>query len=306
MNQTYQKAREFIYRNARPLDLARWQYHFENGSKEAVLKALAYYQNDDGGFGHALEIDAWNPKSSPIQTWVATEVLREINFEDSSHPIVKGILSYLDSRKDFDNNFWYKMVKNNNDYPHAPWWHTEIDSADNGDYNPTACLAGFIIRFSGKESELYKLGCRIAREAVKQLISGERENGMHTITCYIRLMQYIEAAKATDIIDLAILKAKLIEQVKNCITQNTDEWKISYVCKPSQFIDTQNSIFYVGNEAIADFECEFIIRTQLEDGSWNVTWDWGNYQSTWAISRNWWKANGIILNLCYLKQFSKL
>ena len=44
---TFEKARDFIYRNARPLDLARWQYHFENGSKEAVLKALSYYQNAD-------------------------------------------------------------------------------------------------------------------------------------------------------------------------------------------------------------------------------------------------------------------
>lgn len=79
MNTTFQNARKFIYRNARPLDLARWQYHFENGSAEAVINALSYYQNDDGGFGYALEADAWNPNSSPIQTWTATEILREIN-----------------------------------------------------------------------------------------------------------------------------------------------------------------------------------------------------------------------------------
>ena len=80
---TYQIARTFIYRNARPLDIARWQYHFDGGSKEAVLTALAAYQNEDGGFGHALEPDCWNPNSAPIQTWTATEVLREIDFTDS-------------------------------------------------------------------------------------------------------------------------------------------------------------------------------------------------------------------------------
>ena len=88
-----EKAKVFIYRNARPLDLARWQYHFENGSKEAVLTALAYYQNEDGGFAHALEPDAWNPNSSPIQTWAATEILHEIDFTDSSHPLITGILT---------------------------------------------------------------------------------------------------------------------------------------------------------------------------------------------------------------------
>lgn len=58
MHHVFQKAGEFIYRNSRSLVLARWQYHFEDGSKEAVLKALSYYQNEDGGFGHALEPDA--------------------------------------------------------------------------------------------------------------------------------------------------------------------------------------------------------------------------------------------------------
>ena len=97
MNAMYEKTRRFLYRNARPLDIARWQYHFENGSKEAVLTALSCYQNEDGGFGHALEEDCWNPNSSPIQTWVATEILREIEFTDASHPVIQGILRYLAS-----------------------------------------------------------------------------------------------------------------------------------------------------------------------------------------------------------------
>ena len=42
MKTVFEKAREFMYRNARPLDLARFQYHFENGSKDAVVNALSY------------------------------------------------------------------------------------------------------------------------------------------------------------------------------------------------------------------------------------------------------------------------
>lgn len=88
-NISFEKARTFIYRNARPLDIARCQYYFEGGSKEAVLTALSFYQNEDGGFGHALDLDAWNPNSTPIQTWAASEILREINFTDNAHPIIK-------------------------------------------------------------------------------------------------------------------------------------------------------------------------------------------------------------------------
>lgn len=306
MNNLFQKARAFIYRNARPLDFARWQYHFENGSKAAVLNALSYYQNEDEGFGHGLEPDAWNPNSSPIQTWYATEILREIDFTDNSHPVIKGILNYLASRKDFNGHYWNNIIKSNNDYPHAPWWNTETGSTAHDDYNPTACLAGFIIKYADKNSELYNLGCRLAKEAVNTYMNQGFLSNMATVLCYIRLMQYVEEAGATDLFDLHALQAKLTKQVESCISRNTDEWDRSYVCKPSLFINGKESIFYRSNKEIADFECDFILKTQLDDGSWNITWSWPAYPEAWAVSKNWWKANGIISNLLYLRGFNKI
>ncbi len=50
----FTKGREFVYRNARPLEMALWEFHFEHGSAEEVLKRLAFFQNEDGGFGHAI------------------------------------------------------------------------------------------------------------------------------------------------------------------------------------------------------------------------------------------------------------
>lgn len=306
MNQTLKKARTFIYRNARPLDLARWQYHFEGGSKEAVLTSLAAYQNEDGGFGHALEPDAWNPNSSPIQTWTATEILREIDFTDNTHPIIQGILSYLASGKDFDGKFWYNTVRSNNDYPHAPWWHTDSNSTCHNSYNPTACLAGFIVRFADRDSDLYRLGCRIAKEAYDAYFEQDLLGDMHTAACYIRLWQYCDETGMVDVIDLTALKERLREQVQHSITKNTAEWKTGYICKPSQFFNTRSSIFYSDNRDIADYECDFIIKSQLDDGCWNIPWGWNGYPEEWSISKNWWKGNGAILNMLYLKGFGKL
>lgn len=297
---TLDRARDFIYKNARPLDLSRWNYHFENGSKEDVIKALQFYQNQDGGFGHALEADSWNPNSSPIQTWEATEILREINFTDNAHPIIRNVLHYLESGKDFDDSFWYNTVRSNNDYPHAPWWHTESDSTCHNDYNPTACLAGFIIRFSDRQSDIFQLGCHIAQKAFKQLLLSERENDMHTLSCFIRLMQYCKEAEVTNLIDLSVLESKLKKQVNDIITQDKTKWEASYICKPSQFINSTDSDFYSENKDIADYECEYIIKSQLEDGSWNIPWNWTDYPEEWAVAKNWWKANVVIQNLLYL------
>jgi hypothetical protein len=302
---TFKKAEKFIYRNARPLDLARWQYHFENGSKENVLTALSYYQNEDGGFGHALEADSWNPNSSPIQTWAAAEILWEIDFIEKDHKIIKGILNYLQSGENFNGHFWRNSIKSNNDFPHAPWWHVSDTNVSDTNYNPTVCLAGFIIRFADKNSRLFESGCEIAKEAVTQLMSDERENDMHTISCYIRFMQYCEGS-SQEFINLSDLRNKLTEQVNKLITKDITQWKTSYICKPSQFFNSDNSVFYKGNEETALYECEYIVKTQLTDGSWNIPWGWKDFPKEWAISENWWKSNIIINNIRYLKGFNKL
>lgn len=307
MNKTFERTRAFIYRSARPLDLARWQYHFENGSKEAVIKALSVYQNGDGGFGHALEPDMWNPNSSPMQTWAATEILRETGFEDAAHPVIRGILSYLENTGDFNSHYWYASIKSNGDFPHAPWWGFS-DDPDHlcNNYNPTACLAGFIIRFAGKNCGLYKLGCKIAGEACEFYAGRGLINDMHAGLCFVRLWQYCEEAGVTETIGLASLKERLRGQVKHNITENTAEWETGYVCRPSQFFNSRDSIFYTDNRDIAGYECEFIIRSQLEDGSWNIPWEWGDYPEEWAVSKNRWKGSGAVLNMLYLKGMGRL
>ena len=307
MINTYQKARKFIYRNARPLDIARWQYHFEGGSKESVLTALAAYQNEDGGFGHALEPDCWNPNSAPIQTWTATEILREIDFTDATHPIIQGILRYLAGGENFNGKFWPFAIKSNEDYPHAPWWgYSEADDDGDYGYNPTACLAGFIIRFADKDSVLYQLGRKIAKDAFDSYFGQELLGDNHTAGCYIRLWQYCEESGVTDLINLAALKERLREQVRHSITKDTASWETDYICTPSFFFKTNDSIFYADNKDIADYECEFIVKSQLEDGSWSIPLGWAAYPEEWAISKNWWKGNGAILNMLYLKGMEKL
>ena len=305
-HECHEKARTFLYRNARPLDLARWQYHFEGGSKDAVLTALKCYQNKDGGFGHALEPDAWNPYSSPIQTWVAMEILRETDFTDSTHPIIQGILRYLESGQDFNGQFWFNTVKTNNDYPHAPWWHTGSTSTSHHNYNPTACLAGFILCFAQQDSRLYRLGKRIAGEAFDAYMNGELLDDMHTSKCFIRLKQYAQEAESKDVFDIAALQDKLLRQVHYNITQDTEQWETGYICKPSQFFNDRTSEYYQNNSEIAEYESAFILRTQLEDGSWAIPWGWADYPEAWALSKNWWKADIIIKNLLYLKGFGKL
>ncbi|AMC93829.1 hypothetical protein AOC36_07475 [Erysipelothrix larvae] len=301
----YEKTKDFVYRNARPLDIARWRYHFEYGALSHVLKGLSHYQNDDGGFGHALEPDSRNPNSTPIQTWLAAEILREINFDDGSHPIIQGILMYLDSGQDFDGYYWANTVQTNNDYPHAVWWHNHHGS-NNDTANPTAALVGFILKYANPHSSLYQKAKEIAIEVVQSLFQNNEETEMHVLLCYIRLYESLIESKTVGLVDMEAFKTILLSSVQKSITHDTTQWGVAYITKPSQFIRCPHSIFYPQNKDIIDFECKFILNTQQDDGSWNIPWQWDAYPEQWAISKNWWAVNMCIENISLLRNFDKL
>ena len=302
----FQVIRKWMYRNARPLDIARWKYFFENGNKEDVLIALSAYQNPDGGFGHALEADSWNPNSSPIQTWCATEILYELEITNKDNEIVKGILSYLNSKKDFENGYWFAEIPSNDDYPHAQWWSYGGNVVEDWGYNPTVCLAGFILYFADKQSELYQLAIEIVKKATDEFLECKRLEDMHELLCLIRCYEYCIKSGINDIFEPNRMLNCIVKKVKAAIGEDKESWKDSYVCKPSQFMITPDSIFYVDNKDVADYEVKFIIETMNPDGTWDVNWNWDDYQEQWALSKNWWKANQILINLKYLKSFGYL
>lgn len=295
----YEKARKFIYRNARPLELARWKYHFENGSAEDVVKILSVYQNEDGGFGHALEADNWNTHSTPVTTWSATTYLREIGFPDCADAMIQGILKYLDSGKDFAEGKWFNVVAGNNDYPHAIWWECKEAAGMPGD-NPTVSLAGFILKFADKDSALYYKAQAIVKQAVEAFLENGSEE-FHTLKCFYELLRYCEEMKDFALFDLSVFQTKLYEMISRVICKEPEKWFTDYVCKPSMFWEKGCS--YI-DEELAKVEADMIMRRQLPDGSFPITWQWWTEYKEFEISANWWKSCIIIDNMLYLRALS--
>lgn len=303
----FTKARGFVYRNARPLDLSLWRYFFEGGSKEDVLEMLAFYQNPDGGFGNALEADMWNPNSIPVGVWKATEVLANIGFTDAAHPLVKGMLSYLDSESGFDRDTrqWTYTMPTNNDYPHAIWWeHTGAPKEFNP--NPNAALAGFILAYADKNSTLYQKGCDLAVRSYNYMIENFPVTEKHIVSCYIRLYEYCMQAGETRLFDLDTFREKIRQMVDGSLCKDLEKWGKEYVATPSTFINSPQSFLYKGNEALIDKECQRIREQQLEDGAFTVPWIWCTEYKEYEIAKNWWKTQLIIEKLLYLKNFGQL
>lgn len=304
----FESAARFMYRCARPLDLARWQFHFEGGERDAVLRALSAYQNADGGFGHALEADSFNPNSCPIQTWAATEILRETGADSAdgaARPIVQGILRYLDSGADFDEGRrqWRNAVPSNNDFPCAAWWKCGEDGGDFR-YNPTAALAGFALRFAAPESRLYALCLSLAGEAADWLGRQPAFAEQHIAACFIRLYEDCAAAGVAPF-DADALLARLREMARLCLEDAPEKWGREYAAFPSDLISSPESPLRPTLSGVIAAQCDYIRGGQLPDGSFPVPWTWYNDDPGFPIAELWWKGDMLVKFMRFLRAFGE-
>ena len=83
MNKTLELGTNFIWKNARLLERAIFELHFLNGSSKRILDILLAYQNEDGGFGNALEPDLRSPDSQPLFVEFAMRTLYDSKLRDT-------------------------------------------------------------------------------------------------------------------------------------------------------------------------------------------------------------------------------
>ncbi len=141
-SQRLQKAQDFTWRNARLIERYLFTCLFANGSKEPVLAALRAYQNEDGGFGNALEPDKRCPSSQPQDIEIALHILDAI--DAMNDPMVVRACDYLVTITTPEGGVPYALPSVNA-YPHAPWWTVEENPP--ASLNPTAAIAGLLFKY---------------------------------------------------------------------------------------------------------------------------------------------------------------
>lgn len=294
----------WIHRNARELELAIWRYHYENGKKEDVLKALMYYQNEDGGFGNGVDPDNWNVNSLPYATLLVIHILNEIEFYDMQHPIYLGIKRYLDMGISFPDG-WSFTVPSNEEFPHASYYNYEEN------YNKTESI-GIILGFCTfiieryQASPIYSEVLTLAGTMLGKLYSDEL--GDMGPSGYITLLRAMKEASIAGY-DYADLEIRLKDIVNNSIQRNPEQW-LSYGYRPSDYIKSKDSMFYEDNKDIIEIEMDFLCDTLPENDVWPIPWSWfennEKYPKESVISGNWYKAMKAIEKTRILDNFMRL
>ena len=302
--ETQRRLRRWLQCNARPLEWALYLQKFENGSVEAVLDALAAYQNPDGGFGYALEPDDWNQNSTLNATVYAMQRMMGIGV--SHHPLMDGALRFLRSGACFQKEEWQFCTPSSREFPHAPWWGMSEEEAKEENPGVTNKVAGLLLELCQPEDSLYQTALRVAQRSFPVFMQlppkGEREVEGYALLLphWIRLGVAPDPEKAI---------RRMLEIGNAVIERDPSRWP-DYVPRPSSVISTPESPLYPMNQEIVEQELDYLIDTLSTNGVWEPNWTWYNtielYPEAYAISRNWWRSILAIGHLSFLRAFGRL
>ncbi len=293
-------ARAFVESQARPLEAARFHALFDDGPDSAVLAALTAYQNDDGGFGRALEPDLRAEESSALCTSIAFQILRSVG-APADHPLVAGGIEFLLRSLDEERMQWRIIPRSATESPHARWWN---HTSDEGLYrsfspNPTVEILGYFYDYR----ELVA-GDLVAR--VRDRIFGHLDEAaaleMHELRCYLRLLRTQRlASESRD-----RLLEKLVPLIEKTVTADPAQLT-EYGLHPLDVVDEPASPFLSGREAAVGANLDYLITSQGADGSWSPGWSWGElYPEEWKRARREWSGILTFDSLTMLNPFGRI
>jgi hypothetical protein len=280
-----ERARLFVLANARVLDRHYYAWRFEGGSAEPVVRALLAYQNDDGGFGNALEPDLRGAASQPVPAEYALHLLDEVDRFDGR--IVGPVCRWLTSASTSEAGVPF-VLASVGDGSHAPWWQP----TGRASLNPTAGIVGV----------LHKRGVRHAWVDPA------------TNYCWAALSDHLDEVEPDDAISVLRFlehvpdRARAVETfvplgqriVETLVAIDPD--MPGYVKNPLDFAPHPDSLArqLFGNDLI-EAHLAALVRRQQPDGGWPITWDPPSPAAAWE-----WRAQRTIKALDVLDRYRQL
>jgi hypothetical protein len=297
----FDKAAEYIAKNARPLERAQFNLHFRAGSLEAVLDELQKFQNDDGGFGHGVEPDIQMPFSSPLVSSVAFQVLRDVS-APTDHKMVRSGIAYFERSFNRSIGGWEQVTPESNNYPRASWWNYQ--PVTEGDRlspllqsNPGAEILGYLRMYADQaHSNFIDEVTEQIFDAFDRLPDDMEE---HVMMCFVRLAEMSPGRIADRLLP------KLRRGVLLVTGKSSEDWE-SYGGRPLWFADGPNSLLADDLADPIQNELDYLIDTQTDDGSWQPPWSWGQYDQEWEPAKVEWAGWLTLKNLLALKARNRI
>lgn len=179
-------ALRFLEEQRYPLGAALVRHRWRNGSAEAVIEALAAYQNEDGGFGRGLEVDISSPVSNPFAARLAMHTLLSLEGAPDG-PLIGDMATWLRESQNEDGD-WH-FAKEVYDAPLPPWFAGWTFPS----LNPACCLTGLAIRLDIATPDMRD---RVARLFSRLATMDEARTGE-----FYNVLPYVEYVPVADLDD---------------------------------------------------------------------------------------------------------
>jgi hypothetical protein len=291
-------ARVYLQQHARPLDRARYAYHFQQGSAAEVITALSAFQNADGGSGHGLEPDIRLTESSVMATTIACQRFREVQLP-AEHPLVVAACAYLVATYQPERLNWPIIPATVDAAPHAPWW-TPGSDLERSPANPRAEIAGYLHEYPSHFPD--SMRTPVTEAVISHLMTHDGPMEMHDLLCTIRLWETAQLPASTR----AQILGKLHTIVRATVEHDPTKWA-GYGLQPLAVAPSPHSPFADGLRESLDHNLDFLITQQQPDGSWQPNWFWGDqWPEEWERARRDWSGVLTVDNLRILHAYGRL
>jgi hypothetical protein len=258
MKQILDSAQNFVLENARLLERCLFDFLFQNGKRDRVLAALLAYQNEDGGFGNALEPDKRTATSQPIDQEFGLRILDDTGFDPDVAVRVCDFLQTITTPQG-GVPFVLPTVR---DAPRANWWNTEEEHPP-ASINPTASIAGLL-----HKHDIHHPWLDQASTYCWQQIENVHFTFGHDFLC---AMQFLEQAPDRTRAERAFerLSVQLLESGQIAYDPHAD----GYVYMPLFFAPSPQSLCRrLFDDATIQAHLDALAQKQQPDGGWPISW----------------------------------
>jgi hypothetical protein len=262
MDDAFAAADRFLLNQARLLERRLFATCFLGAPAAGVVDALRGYQNDDGGFGHALEPDKRCPASLPIDVETAFRALATADAADEA--MVRRACDFLaaaaaEAGAGGAVPMAFPVIES---FPRAAHWTAWTYAPG---LNPTAGLVGL----------LYQLGvdhpwvAPAAGYCWRQLDAGDLPGDAHALS---EVFLFLEHAPERDRADE--LAARLAERFAEIPMFQLDPDASGYGLSPLSLAPVASSRWRsLFTDAQINAHLDRLERDQRPDGGWPITWE---------------------------------
>jgi hypothetical protein len=276
----------FIWRNARLLERAIFEYYFYEASPIRIIDILRAYQNEDGGFGHALEPDLRAPDSHPLFVEFALRTLYDCQLRDPT--IAHRVCDFLAKHADLQHGI-PPIFPSSQNYPRARHW-------TNRNMEPSWDRLVGLVGLANWQG-VHHIWLKNVVDVCLDHMASTTYTDAHTIMNAFCLLESVAQER-----DVEQLFHKLAQDLVNANYFSIDVPVKTYALTPLTLAPTPDAYCrQIFSRVQIDAHLNELISLQMADGGWPIQWKPPGEAAQWE-----WRAQKTVNALVTLHAYGKL